>query len=83
MIIRPAIKLPDIDEYVQEVTAIAEKANMALALGLRARMAVSVGAQVIAYTHLAQAGTLLAEIYQAGDAKRNKLNSRLQPSSRS
>jgi hypothetical protein len=41
---------------------------MALNLCRRARMAVSAGAQEIAYAHLAHVGTLLAEIYQAGDA---------------
>lgn len=61
------IKLLDIDNYVEDLATIAEKANRALNLCLRARMAVSAGAQQVAYAHLAQVGTLLAEIYQAGD----------------
>jgi hypothetical protein len=68
MIAAEPIKLPDIDNYVEDLAAIAEKANKALNLCLRARMAVSAGAQHVAYAHLAQVGTLLAEIYQAGDA---------------
>jgi hypothetical protein len=68
MIAPEPIKLPEIDEYLEELIAIAETANMALNLCRRARMAVSAGAQEIAYAHLAHVGTLLAEIYQAGDA---------------
>ena len=53
MIAPKPIKLPDMDEYVEDLTAIAERAKMALTLCLRARMAVSAGAQEIAYAHLA------------------------------
>jgi hypothetical protein len=67
MVAPEPIKLPDIDEYLEDLTAIAEKAKMALNLCLRARMAVSAGAQEVAYAHLARVGTLLAGIYQAGD----------------
>jgi hypothetical protein len=65
---REPINLRDIDNYLEDLTEIFESARMALILGLRARMAVSAGAQKSAYGHFAQVGTLLAKIYLAGDA---------------
>jgi len=57
----------DIDNYLADLTEIVESARMALILCLRARMAVSAGAQKAAY-HTSLMGSLLAKIYQAGDA---------------
>ena len=68
MTTREPIKLRDIDNYLEDLTAIAETMSTALTLCLRARMAVSAGAQNAAYAHVAQVGSLLAKIYQAGDA---------------
>jgi hypothetical protein len=65
---REPIKLRDIDNYLEDLTEIYQTARMALTLCLRARMAVSAGAQNAAYEHLAQVGTLLAKIYLAGEA---------------
>jgi hypothetical protein len=67
MTTREPIKLRDIDNYLEDLTAIAETMSTALTLCLRARMAVSAGAQNAAYAHVAQVGSLLAKIYQAGD----------------
>jgi hypothetical protein len=62
------ITLRDIDNYIEDLTEIFETARIALILGLRARMAVSAGAQKSAYGHLAQVGILLTKIYLACDA---------------
>jgi hypothetical protein len=45
MTIREPIKLRDIDNYLEDLTAIAQTTSKALTLCLRARMAVSAGAQ--------------------------------------
>jgi hypothetical protein len=66
MTILEPITLSDIDEYIADLTILADRAKSALSCGLRARMAVSAGAQKIAYGYLAKVGTLLTEIYQAG-----------------
>src|SRR5262245_10473491 len=68
MTISHPITLSEIDEYLQDLTAIVGTSKTALSLGLRARMAVSAGAQEVAYAQLAQVGALLSEIYQTGDA---------------
>jgi hypothetical protein len=69
MIAPEPITLSDIDDYLEDLTAIAQTANLALNLCSRARMAVSAGSQKVAYSQLAQVGSLLAKIYQAGDAR--------------
>jgi hypothetical protein len=66
MIIPEPVTLSDVDEYIEDLRAIADKAKRALSCGLRARMAVSAGAQKVAYSYLAKVGILLMEIYQAG-----------------
>jgi hypothetical protein len=63
------ITLSEIDEYINDIKAIADRAKKALTCGLRARMAVSAGAQKVAYSYLTKVGALLAEIYQAGGSE--------------
>jgi ribosomal protein L34 len=69
MTILQPITLSEIDEYLEDLTAIVDTTKRALSLGLRARMAVSAGAQEVAYAHLAQVGAMLSEIYQLGNHK--------------
>jgi hypothetical protein len=45
MTILQPITLSEIDEYLEDLTAIVDTTKRALSLGLRARMAVSAGAQ--------------------------------------
>jgi hypothetical protein len=66
MTISHPITLSEIDEYLEDLTAIVGTSKTALSLGRRARMAVSAGAQEVAYAQLAQVGVLLAQIYQGG-----------------